>query len=210
MHSCGGIVNAQPFCKGACASKKSAALAKTASGCQRELILWEPWHSPSLCYLGCSDFIIFTPRRTHFSFSVVVVVVVKVDHRGRERMKQSIRAQSAWIRDLSSLWWASFWCRHEGTRNMDRCWDRWKIIKPSEQHGVFTGLNEPLLGWIWVGRYKNDTVVTTRAWYKCRVFWNFTLLFPTKFDEHNNKVVPLKLSIGQPVSDRPFWPSRLE
>lgn len=40
MHSRCSIVNARLFCKGACASKKSAVPAKTASGCQRELILW--------------------------------------------------------------------------------------------------------------------------------------------------------------------------
>lgn len=82
MHSCCSIVNAWPLCKGASASKKSAAPAKTASGCQRELILWEHWHGPSSRYLGCSDFIILTPRRTHFSLFFVVVVVVKVDHWG--------------------------------------------------------------------------------------------------------------------------------
>lgn len=137
MHSRRSIVNAWPFCKGACASKKSAAPAKTSSGCQRELILWEPWHGPSLRYLGCSDFIILTPRRTHFSF--FVVVVVKVDHWGWERMKQSIRGQSAWI-------WA-LWSEKNAWSLNTLCLSVWRVffLMPAwrnKKHGFLLKLLE--------------------------------------------------------------------
>lgn len=81
MHSCRSIVNARPFCKGACASKKSAAPAKTASGCQRELILSEsPGMAQAYATLDALISLSSLPGEHISLFVVVVVVVGKVDH----------------------------------------------------------------------------------------------------------------------------------
>lgn len=120
MHSRCSIVNARLFCKGACASKKSAVPAKTASGCQRELILWEHWHGPSLRYLGCSDFIILSPRRTHFSFLCCCCCESgplrlrknEAVHQSPEclNMRSMVRKKEEWSLNTLclSVWWVLF------------------------------------------------------------------------------------------------------